>query len=166
MDTVPTTRPMRRLSDDSRINEIVGAAADRAESVNPTVASAIRACAPAVELGVKAVNLVGPYYILVYSKAYEAYVLASPHADLMDAIWGFTLCFAGGNYCTIIAAYEAFRMCGWDTTKKNVRVIMSDIQKVREASAKDDEVDADGNGVADVKEMAMKDLACARCYVF
>jgi len=59
---------------------------------------------------------------------------------------------------TIIATVEAYRMCGYETTMNSIRAIYEDIQKAVEANRKDNEVDEDNNGVADVSEISNKQL--------
>jgi hypothetical protein len=114
---------------------------------------------PAIEMAVKGINIVGPYYLIAYRKIYDLYLMAAPHADIMDAVTGFGLCFAGGNYCTLIAAYEAFRLCGWDNTQKCIGIIMEDFEKIKEANDKDNMRDDDNDGIADVDQISGKDLA-------
>lgn len=79
---------------------------------------------------------------------------------------GLFLAFMGGNFCTTIAAVEAFRIIGFDSTKENLQILYKDFKKVREASLKDDKVDADKDGVADVLQISNKDLATRKLALF
>lgn len=65
-----------------------------------------------------------------------------------------------------IAAVEAYRACGWETTYKCLVDLNKDFDAVVEASRKDDTVDADGNGVADVKEIPPKELLKRKMMIF
>ena len=57
---------------------------------------------------------------------------------------------------------EAYRLVGFDDTKTALVKLRQSYTVARDASKKDDEIDADGNGVADVKEMDKKQLARAK----
>lgn len=43
-------------------------------------------------------------------------------------------------------AIEAYRMCGWSTTYKYLKIIWDDYKLVRAESRKDDTIDADNDG--------------------
>jgi hypothetical protein len=73
-------------------------------------------------------------------------------------VFGACLCFFGGHYFASLAAIEAFRVFGWQTVLENLRVVAAQASKVAEANAKDDEIDADHDGVADVEEMSPSEL--------
>ena len=68
------------------------------------------------------------------------------------------LVFFGGNFFTLCAAVEAYRIVGFDDTKLALGKLYRSYKVAREASAKDDEVDEDGDGVADVKQIDKKEL--------
>lgn len=52
-----------------------------------------------------------------------------------------------------IAAIEAFRQLGWEKVKHEIDIIQEQAAHARAASKEDDQVDADGNGRADVLDM-------------
>ena len=68
------------------------------------------------------------------------------------------LVFFGGNFFTLCAAVEAYRIVGFDDTKLALGKLYRSYKVAREASAKDDELDEDGDGVADVKQIDKKEL--------
>jgi len=70
--------------------------------------------------------------------------------DLFNAALGFVLCFAGGLYPTLFAAIEAARLCGWDRTQKAIDSLWAQASLLDDANKKDDKVDDDGDGIADV----------------
>jgi hypothetical protein len=74
----------------------------------------------------------------------------------MPAIAGFVLVFFGGNFFTLAAAVEAYRMIGFDETKTALVALHKSYKVAMEASKKDDEVDDDGDGIADVKQISSK----------
>jgi len=73
-------------------------------------------------------------------------------------LFGFAMCFFGGHYFLTFAAIEAYRVFGWSQTIENLRIIYANYLVVLEASRKDDEIDEDGDGVADVKQISKKKL--------
>jgi hypothetical protein len=54
------------------------------------------------------------------------------------------MCFFGGSYLTLIAAVEAYKMVGYESSLLCISNLMEDFKKVVAANKKDDEVDADG----------------------
>jgi hypothetical protein len=78
--------------------------------------------------------------------------------DIMWVIFGFVLCFAGGLYPTLFAAIEAGRLCGWDRTEKALMDLFEQSSLVYEAEKKDDKVDENGDGEADVDKLDAKEL--------
>ena len=78
--------------------------------------------------------------------------------EFMPAIAGFCLVFFGGNFFTLAAAVEAYRMVGFDETKTALIALHKSYKVALDASKKDDEVDDDGDGIADVKQISSKEL--------
>jgi len=73
--------------------------------------------------------------------------------------FGIVLAFFGGNFVTLIAAIEAFKMCGWETTKRCIVLLHGDYLIVKEASDKDDLLDENHDGIADVLQINKRELA-------
>jgi hypothetical protein len=78
--------------------------------------------------------------------------------ELIPALFGLFMAFFGGHYFLTFAAIEAYRVFGWKQTIENLRLIHTNYLVVMEASRKDDELDVDGDGIADVKQMSKKKL--------
>ena len=116
-------------------------------------------------------NLYEQYYPTLLT-AYEGLTalwtsLAPYHPEvLLPSFLGCILCFFGGEFVLTIAAVEAYRACGWETTYKCLVDLKKDFDAVVEASKKDDAVDADGNGVPDVNEIPPKELLKRKIAVF
>eukprot|EP00740_Mantoniella_antarctica_P019794 CAMPEP_0198705718 /NCGR_PEP_ID=MMETSP1468-20131203/390571_1 /TAXON_ID=1461545 /ORGANISM="Mantoniella sp, Strain CCMP1436" /LENGTH=276 /DNA_ID=CAMNT_0044464591 /DNA_START=125 /DNA_END=955 /DNA_ORIENTATION=- len=125
-----------------------------------------RALPAVVSLG-NLVDVAEPYFCAAL--AYLQYVLAllQPYhpEEFMPAIAGFVLVFFGGNFFTLCAAVEAYRLVGFDDTKKALEHLASSYKVACAASAKDDTVDADGDGVADVKQIDNKQLVLRKAAV-
>ena len=101
-----------------------------------------------------------PYFAL----AYEQYIWAHENLpiDLAVAVFGLILCFFGGMFPLVLAAYEAFKISGWDTCRAAVGDLYSQFQTYRSASKVDDEKDDDNDGVADVDQIGAKDLVARK----
>ena len=56
---------------------------------------------------------------------------------------GLVLCYFGGEFTLIIACVEAYRMCGWQESKKSLEDLAKDVDKVLTASENDDLVDGE-----------------------
>lgn len=85
---------------------------------------------------------------------------------LIPSFVGLIMCFFGGTYLTTIAAWEAFMMCGYDSTMQCVRMLMEDLEKVAEASKKDDTKDDDGDGIPDTLQISSKELVKRKTLLF
>lgn len=78
--------------------------------------------------------------------------------DLIPAIFGFILCFFGGVFPLLIASVEGFELGGFANLRQSLKDLYSQASAAWEASKKDDEVDADGDGIADVKQISARKL--------
>ena len=85
---------------------------------------------------------------------------------LLPAFAGLILVFFGGEFLTLIAAVEAYKMCSHETMVKCVHDLTTDFTKFYEANKLDDKVDADGNGVADSTEASAQALATRKTLLF
>lgn len=76
--------------------------------------------------------------MLAYQKIMEFWKRISPyHPELLaPAFMGLVMCFFGGSYMTLIAAVEAYRLTGWESTHKCIVDLYEDFQKVAEANKK------------------------------
>ena len=104
--------------------------------------------------------VVFPYLQMAFTFLAGAWEKLQPYhpEEFMPAIAGFVLVFFGGNFFTLAAAVEAYRMIGFDETKTALVALHKSYKVAMEASKKDDEVDDDGDGVADVKQISSKEL--------
>jgi len=112
----------------------------------------------------KLIPLLNQYYVklLVLWKKLEPY---KPHL-LIPSFIGLIMCFFGGSFLTLIAAVEAYRMCGYETTLKCINNLVEDFTKVIEVNKKDDVTDADGDGIPDVLQVSSKALLKRKTLLF
>eukprot|EP00638_Chattonella_subsalsa_P010007 CAMPEP_0117745950 /NCGR_PEP_ID=MMETSP0947-20121206/7667_1 /TAXON_ID=44440 /ORGANISM="Chattonella subsalsa, Strain CCMP2191" /LENGTH=330 /DNA_ID=CAMNT_0005563203 /DNA_START=83 /DNA_END=1072 /DNA_ORIENTATION=- len=86
--------------------------------------------------------------------------------EILSALFGLALCFFGGTFVVTIAAIEAFRHSGWETTKGAIKVLYDEWEVFRLNSREDDEKDEDGDGIPDVKQVDATALASRKFKLF
>jgi hypothetical protein len=116
---------------------------------------------PYVQKGTEVISMLAPYAVMVKEHSVKAWKVIEPYGpeDLIPAFCGLIMCFFGGSYCTLIAAVEAYRMAGWDSTVTFLKDLQKDFLLVWEANKADDQEDLDGDGIADVKQISPQQLA-------
>eukprot|EP00560_Eucampia_antarctica_P001570 CAMPEP_0197831668 /NCGR_PEP_ID=MMETSP1437-20131217/11465_1 /TAXON_ID=49252 ORGANISM="Eucampia antarctica, Strain CCMP1452" /NCGR_SAMPLE_ID=MMETSP1437 /ASSEMBLY_ACC=CAM_ASM_001096 /LENGTH=315 /DNA_ID=CAMNT_0043434687 /DNA_START=114 /DNA_END=1061 /DNA_ORIENTATION=+ len=97
-----------------------------------------------------------PHIINLSRKGYKVYEKL-PH-DYLQLLTGVVFCLAGGFYPALFAAVEAARIGGFDTLVNACSALSSEALTIIEASKKDDKIDKDGDGIADVNQIAGNDL--------
>ncbi|EOD41242.1 hypothetical protein EMIHUDRAFT_448732 [Emiliania huxleyi CCMP1516] len=144
----------RRSSESARLAKFVrttsepGAIGDR-----PRTRQAIE---PAVSGLIAVLRVLLPLYWKMYAFGYS--VLSKLPTNAMRMVFGAALCLFGGHFFASVAAIEAFRIFGWEQLRHHVGIVVAEAQSVADASRKDNDVDADENGVADVDEMTSREL--------
>jgi hypothetical protein len=76
------------------------------------------------------------------------------------------MCFFGGSFLTLIAAAEAYRICGYETTLKCIQELKTDFEIVLKENKEDDSKDNDHDGVPDVLEINPSQLATRKILLF
>lgn len=97
-----------------------------------------------------------PYMVKFAKLCFFVYSLLP--ITLIEALTGLITCFFGGMFPTLIAASEAFTQSGWETTKSALVDLYEEGVLIAEESAKDDKVDDDGDGIADVDQISDREL--------
>lgn len=85
---------------------------------------------------------------------------------LLPAALGLILCFFGGSYMTLIAAFEAYRIAGWEAQVALLAELSRDMGVFVKASLEDDKVDADGDGIPDVQQVSLQQVAQRKTLLF
>ena len=140
-------------TEEARIAKMIEAAGERAP---PAVARYVHTLAPYLAWTVVVVEGVVYAYVALFKLGRGVYVRLPIH--LIEAGTGGIVCFFGGMFPTLIAASEAFTQSGWAATKAAVADLCAEAEHVLAASAADDAVDADGDGVADVDQISGRAL--------
>lgn len=97
-----------------------------------------------------------PIFITYCQKAHEFYCKLSQ--DAIKFILGMILCFFGGVFPTLFAALEAAKHGGLMILKDSLTDLAEEATVIIEASKKDDDADATGDGVKDVDQLTPKEL--------
>lgn len=71
---------------------------------------------------------------------------------------GFFMTFFGGSFTALISTAEAFRLSGVERTQRCIDSLADSWHRVAEESARDDEIDDDGDGIADVEQITPAQL--------
>lgn len=109
-----------------------------------------------------------PIFFELYTRAMAFWKSLEPYKPdlLFPSICGLIMCFFGGDFVTLIAAVEAYRMSGYEATQESFASIAQDFKKIAAENKKDDDVDADGDGVKDVLQISTADLVKRKTILF
>ena len=113
------------------------------------------------------IDIVEPYLFAAVAYLQHVWMILQPYHphEFLPAISGFVLVFFGGNFFTLCAAVEAYRIVGFDDTKRSINNLVHSYRIARDASKKDDLLDEDDDGVADVKQINQKQLVIRKAAV-
>ena len=109
-----------------------------------------------------------PYMRRAYFTGEQYWEKLQPYnpAQFSPLILGLIICFFGGSYLTLIAAIECVRLVVWQRMFAAFKVLVENYNAAYEASKRDDLIDDDNNGVADVLEISKKELLTRKIYLF
>merc|ERR1712046_563543 len=103
--------------DHARLTEVIFAGAKRIPKAQPYIEKA----APLLAGAVVVFRIVLPLYVKLLRKLYEVYCML-PH-NIVISLYGFALCFLGGQYDVLIAAIETYKITGYESTIKNLQIL-------------------------------------------
>lgn len=134
------------------------------EKVIPFVVKA----APMVGMVVDLMNKSIPYFIMAWHKYLELKKELAPYRLelLLPSFLGFIMCFFGGTFVTLIAAFEAYRMSAWPHTRQCIQSLYEDFKLFNEANKKDDAKDDDNDGIRDVLQISNDQLLQRKLLLF
>eukprot|EP00392_Amoebophrya_sp_AT5.2_P008861 g8889.t1 len=78
-------------------------------------------------------------YGKIVCKKLEPHFKGEAGAELLPMLFGFILCFFGGTFPLLIAAFEAFKLAGWDTMSKALTDLYAEGEVAVEAHKKDEQ---------------------------
>lgn len=144
--------------------QILSSASDASPALTKVVDTLAPLAGPLKKVAVFAVDYVLPIYVKAFNLG--LYVYDKLPVDLFSALVGLGLSFCGGAYCASIAAIEALRLSGWETTKQALLDVYADLSECYRAHYADDARDDDGDGVPDVKQIDAKALLSRKLAVY
>lgn len=152
----PTTDTQESIS--QTIQNLISKAGDS------NVGALLQKFQPLIDQATNAFHLVFPYIVHAADSAYRIY--NSLPLDIIYALLGLLLVFFGGVYTLLIAAFETFYLTGYAQVKEGVMVLREEFDIVWDALKKDNEVDEDHDGVADVKQITVRALVTRKTLLF
>jgi hypothetical protein len=148
--------PRVRSQSDVENDRVLALISRASASAPPALAIYLKQAAPAIAVMWKFINLVAPLYVAMWAMCVRVYETLP--FELLEALMGLGMCFAGGAYCTSIAAIEAFRLTGWQTTRRALQDVYVEAKNIQAAHAADDKKDDDRDGKPDVLALAPAEL--------
>jgi len=109
-----------------------------------------------------------PFFRQAYTYAMAAYEKSLPYKPhlLIPIVTGVVMMFFGGSFMMIISCIEAYRICGWDGTRKGITALYHSYLGLRDANKKDDERDDNNDGIPDVRQISKNELITRKIKVF
>lgn len=127
----------------------------------------VRLAAPVLVAVAKVADQAWPYVEKAAAAGGKLWEQAAPYRnDFLPIVLGVLLLFFGGSLPLTIAAIEAFRLCGWDKTKVAIDALWQQFKIAKAASDKDNLVDDNNDGIADVKQIDAKQLFTRKVSLF
>uniref|UniRef100_A0A7R9YT47 Uncharacterized protein n=1 Tax=Chlamydomonas euryale TaxID=1486919 RepID=A0A7R9YT47_9CHLO len=136
-------------------------------SEQTTLEPYIRAATPFVVAAANIMDALGPYLETAWNAGCKVWDQISPYKDdWMPIVLGLLLIFFGGSLPLTIAAIESFRLCGWEKTKVCLMILHDQYKLAAAASKKDDDLDENNDGIADVKQISKSELLTRKMKLF
>lgn len=131
---------------------------------NQNVEEVLKKIQPFIDFMKNLIQTTLPYISLIYNKTNEIYQKLP--LDVIYALIGLCLAFFGGVYCLVVAAAETFYMTGYKNTEEMYYKIKEEMDHIMDANEKDNKIDADNNGKADILEMSIAEVAQRKFLLF
>lgn len=119
---------------------------------------------PLIDQATNAIHIVFPYIVRAADSVQRLY--HSLPLDIIYALLGLLLVFFGGVYTLLIAAIETFYLTGYKQVKEGVLVLREEFEIVWDAFKRDNEVDENHDGIADVKQITVRELVMRKSLLF
>lgn len=139
-----------------------------ADKVPSSIAVYLKTAAPFVKLFTNAVVQAIPYFILAYQWLLSVWNSLSPYKPelLLPAFVGLILCFFGGSFFTLIAAVEAYKLCGYEATLTALKHLREEFLVVLKEEELDDKKDENNDGIPDVLQITNSELVTRKTLLF
>jgi hypothetical protein len=108
-----------------------------------------------------------PYVLLGLDKYHEMRRKLDPYNPeaLIKMFTGVSMMFFGGFFISTVAVGEAVNQGGYDRLAKNLGILRAQYRQVKEANDRDDRLDEDNDGIADVKQISAEKLTFRKMLV-
>lgn len=131
---------------------------------NQNVEEILKKIQPLIDFCSNLIKTLLPYITTFYYKTYEIYQQLP--LDVLYALIGLFLTFFGGIYCLVVAAGETFYMTGFKNAEEMYYKLKEEMEIIWAANEKDNKIDADKSGKADVLEMTLAEVAQRKFFLF
>lgn len=131
---------------------------------NSNVGVILEKLQPAFDVIQNALATISPYVFKAWHYGNDFY--NSLPLDILYALVGLLLVFFGGVYTLLIAAVETFYATGYVQARDGVLILKEEFELIWTESKKDDALDEDHDGVADVKQITVYKLAQRKFLLF
>jgi len=156
----PTGPDCKYRSDSERIQIAIEAACQAAETKfgerAESAVSCVRHSKACIGFSWRVISMIVKLYIWVFRVGNWCY--KSAPKEVVKMVFGLTLAFFGGTYLVTLAAIEAARKVGGESLWHEVRFVFQQATIVSAASTKDDNEDANNDGVADTDQLPPHEL--------
>lgn len=105
-----------------------------------------------------------PYLLRAYLVISNVVNQAPPGA--LTVLAGLVLCFFGGTFCVTIAAYEAFMLCGFDTTKHAFLELYEQFTIVKKAFQEEAKKSEQNKGKGEFSNLSPSEQVIAKSKIF
>jgi len=124
--------------------------------------------APVIDGISNAIDFITPHALQLIATLDKAYDQIQPYSPelLAPMLLGLTLIFFGGSFLLTISVFEAYRACGWTQSVDAFKTLWSSWLVIKEANEKDNKIDADNDGTADVDQIGGKELISRKITLF
>jgi len=106
------------------------------------------------------INALFPHLVNLWKMGLNIWIQLQPYhpEEFLPLGFGLIMVFFGGYYFTLFAAIEAYRMCGYDQTSECLKELYRSYLIVYAENEKDNQVDDNNDGIADVLQIDSKEL--------
>jgi len=144
-----------------RIQKLIAASADKAP---PALVPYIKKLEPVLAMFIWVLAQLAPLFGLIFSMVESFLDICPP--DLVQSVVGLIVCFFGGFFPTTIAASEAWVQAGGNAAQESLMTLINELKQLKSENDKDDELDEDGDGIADVDQITGTQLMQRKLNMF
>ncbi|GMH51443.1 hypothetical protein TL16_g01012 [Triparma laevis f. inornata] len=161
----PASQDMEFRKEAERLERVLSKFADQGEEMAPTFLKPIFQYLPRIGINILVI-LRTMYPLALKLSEYYLWCQENLPVELITAGWGLILCFFGGTFQLSLAAYEAFKVNGWDRTRGALVDLHETWKEFQSANSIDDKKDDDNDGISDVDQISSTELVTRKVKLF